>query len=71
MATRESPYYRRDIEGGKLTREEALELLECYRAKMSTDYQFLEGSRRELTSQAQYLPVTLGGRTRERHTIEL
>ena len=55
------PYYRRDIEGGKLTREEALELLECYRAKMSTDYQFLEGSRRELTSQAQYLPVTLGG----------
>ena len=55
------PYYRRDIDGGKLTREAVLELLECYRAKMSTDYQFLEGSRRELTSQAQYLPVTLGG----------
>ena len=55
------PYYRQDLEKGVLTPEEALELLECYRVKLSTDYQFLEGSRRELTSQAQYLPITLGG----------
>ena len=34
------PYYKRDIERGKLTREEALELLECYRVKMSSGRTF-------------------------------
>lgn len=55
------PYYRRDIAEGKLTKDEALELLECYRVKMGTAMEFLQGHLRELVSKAQYVTVTLGG----------
>ena len=59
------PFFRRDLDEGKLTREEVLELLECYRAKMSSEVQFLQSILRELTSQAQYFPLTLGGQNAE------
>lgn len=59
------PYYRRDIDTGRLTKEEALELLECYRVKMGTLQEFLQGPVRELSARAQYLPVTLGGQNSE------
>jgi pyruvate formate-lyase/glycerol dehydratase family glycyl radical enzyme len=57
------PYYKRDIEEGRLTREEAIELLECYRVKMSTFRSHERAVRRDLISEAQYLNVTLGGQT--------
>lgn len=58
------PYYKRDTEEGKLTREEAIELLECLRVKMSSQRQFVKLSDRERSSgEAQFHNVTLGGQT--------
>jgi len=58
------PYYRRDIEAGKLSREEAIEILECVRVKMSTLRHFNKKSFREYTSaEAQFHNITLGGQT--------
>jgi pyruvate formate-lyase/glycerol dehydratase family glycyl radical enzyme len=56
------PYFRRDIDGGTLTRERAVELLECLRVKMSSLRQF--GSRfftEGISGDAQFHNVTLGG----------
>ena len=58
------PCYKRDIEEGKLTKEEAIELLECLRIKMSSLRQFssrffIEG----MSGDAQFHNVTLGGQT--------
>jgi len=58
------PYYRRDIDEGRLTKEEAIELLECLRVKMSTQRNFSIKSFLEVTSgEAQFHNVTLGGHT--------
>lgn len=58
------PCFKRDIEEGKLTKEEAIELLECLRIKMSSLRQFssrffIEG----MSGDAQFHNVTLGGQT--------
>ena len=58
------PFYKRDIEEGKLSREEAIEILECLRAKMSTLRHFNKKSFRENTSaEAQFHNITLAGQT--------
>lgn len=58
------PYYKRDIEEGKLTREGAIEILECLRIKMSTLRHFNKKSFRENTSaEAQFHNITLAGQT--------
>jgi len=60
------PYYKADIEGGKLTREEAIEILECLRVKMSTLRHFNKKSFRENTSaEAQFHNITLAGQTHD------
>lgn len=58
------PYYKRDQEEGRLSREEALEILECLRVKMSTLRLFNGVAYNEIISgEAQYHNVTLGGQT--------
>lgn len=58
------PYYKRDIEEGRITRDEALDILECLRAKISTLRHFNVKSFREGTSaEAQFHNMTLGGQT--------
>ncbi len=58
------PYYRRDLETGKITKEEALDLLECFRVKMCTLRLFDGPIFNELVSgEAQYHNITLGGQT--------
>jgi pyruvate formate-lyase/glycerol dehydratase family glycyl radical enzyme len=58
------PYYKRDVEEGKLSRDEAVELLECLRDKMSTLRHYNKKSFRENTSaEAQFHNVTLAGQT--------
>lgn len=58
------PYYKRDIEGGRLTREETIELLECFRIKTSSQRQFTRLTERERHSgESQFHNVTLGGQT--------
>ena len=58
------PCFKRDMEEGRLTREEAIELLECLRVKVSSLRQFssrffIEG----MSGDAQFHNVTLGGQT--------
>ena len=56
------PYYQRDIEAGTLTREEALELLECFRVKLSSMRQFQSKMTAECRSgETQFHNCTLGG----------
>lgn len=56
------PYYKQDIENGTLTREEALELLECFRVKLSSMRQFDGRIAKEARSgETQFHNVTLGG----------
>jgi len=58
------PYYRRDIDEGKLTREEAIDILECLRVKMCSLRNFSIKSFLEVTSgEAQFHNITLGGQT--------
>jgi formate C-acetyltransferase len=58
------PFYLRDLEEGRLTREEALEILECLRVKMSTLRLFNGVGYNEIISgEAQYHNITLGGQT--------
>jgi len=58
------PYYRRDVDEGKLTEEEAIELLECLRVKMSALRDYATKFWREGTSgEAQFHNVVLGGQT--------
>jgi pyruvate formate-lyase/glycerol dehydratase family glycyl radical enzyme len=58
------PYYKHDIGAGNLTREEAIEILECLRVKMSTLRHFNKKSFRENTSaEAQFHNITLSGQT--------
>lgn len=58
------PYYRHDMDEGRLTREEAVEILECLRVKMSTQ-RLLNGIAYSeiISGEAQYHNVTLGGQT--------
>lgn len=58
------PYYKRDIEEGRLTKEEAIAILECLRVKMSTLRLFNGVLYNEtISGEAQYHNVTLGGQT--------
>jgi len=58
------PYYKRDMDEGRLTKEEAIDLLECFRVKMSTLRLFNDIHYHEIVSgEAQYHNVTLGGQT--------
>ena len=58
------PYYQKDIEEGRLTREEAIELLECLRCLFSCFRRFDEASHgtRE-TGEANWFNCMLGGQT--------
>jgi pyruvate formate-lyase/glycerol dehydratase family glycyl radical enzyme len=56
------PYYKRDLEEGKLNREGALELLECLRVKMSSGRRFRGAAvSRGFSGEAMFLNCTLGG----------
>jgi pyruvate formate-lyase/glycerol dehydratase family glycyl radical enzyme len=58
------PYYKRDIDDKKLTKEEAVELLECLRVKMSASRRFrAAGSRKGLSGESSFSNCTLGGQT--------
>jgi pyruvate formate-lyase/glycerol dehydratase family glycyl radical enzyme len=58
------PYYKSDIEEGRLTREEAIQLLECLRVKMSAGRRFRAASSHKVMSgEAMFLNCTLGGQT--------
>ena len=58
------PFFKRDSEAGKLTKEEAIELLECLRVKMSSLRQFSSRFFAEgMSGDAQFHNVTLGGQT--------
>lgn len=60
------PYYQKDIQSGRLTAEAALEILECFRVKMSTLRLLSSIKYNEIVSgEAQYHNVTLGGQTPE------
>ncbi|MBT8339243.1 MAG: hypothetical protein HKP58_12305 [Desulfatitalea sp.] len=57
------PFYQKDIEQGTLTRQEALEMLECYRIKVAQLRIAWPAIARDLTSQLMLVNVTLGGQT--------
>lgn len=60
------PYYKRDLEQGKLTREEAIEILECMRVKLSTQrFRFFRSvpSQESGSGDAQFHNVTISGET--------
>lgn len=56
------PYYKQDLENGTITREEALELMECFRVKLSSMRQFDSKITRQYRSgETQFHNCTLGG----------
>lgn len=58
------PYYKQDIEKGMLTREEAIEILECLRVKITSLRQFWpEFLRLAVAGEAEFHNCTLGGQT--------
>ena len=60
------PYYQHDMAAGILTNEEAVEILECFRVKLSTLRLFNTALLNEvLSGEAQYHNITLGGQTAE------
>ena len=61
------PYFRRDMESGALTRERALELLDCLWANIAqfVDLAISPGSRESGEGYAHWEAVTIGGQTRD------
>jgi len=60
------PYYKKDVEKGRLTQGEAIEILECLRPKMSSLRTFNAKHYRDAASgEAQYHNVNIGGQTAE------
>ena len=60
------PYYRRDIDAGILTKESALEILECLRVKLSSRREFHNATIRQGTNGGTiFHNCTLGGVTRD------
>ena len=58
------PYYKKDVEQGELEREDAIELLECFRVKMSALRHFYTACVRETSAgEVQFHNCTLGGQT--------
>ncbi len=58
------PYYKNDIEKGKITKEEVIELLECLRVKMSALRHFnIYYAQETMSGEAQWHNITLGGQT--------
>ncbi|MFC1534458.1 pyruvate formate lyase family protein, partial [Thermodesulfobacteriota bacterium] len=60
------PYYQRDMEEGRITNEDVIDLLECLRVKMSAFRKFRSTySLRGTSGEATFLNCTLGGQTVE------
>ena len=58
------PYYINDIKSGQITKEDAIEVLECLRIKLSSLLRFNAASVREGTSgETQFHNCTIGGQT--------
>ena len=58
------PYYKNDIESGMLTREEAVEILECFRVKQSSKRNFFNAAaKKALSGEVHLHNCTLGGIT--------
>ncbi|MFO7772779.1 MAG: pyruvate formate lyase family protein [Dehalococcoidia bacterium] len=58
------PYYKNDMETGRITQEEAIELLECLRIKMSMLRHFnIYYVQETMAAEAQWHNITLGGQT--------
>ena len=59
------PYYKKDIESGNLTKEQAMEILECLWVSMaqSMDLKFVNSS--SFDGYAHWEAVTIGGQTRD------
>jgi formate C-acetyltransferase len=58
------PYYRKDIEEGRLTREKAIELLELLRCQFSSYRVFTEAVHQQfIAADANWFNCTLGGQT--------
>jgi len=58
------PYYNEDVQKGELSKEETIELLECFRVKMSALRTFHTSYIRETaTGETQFHNCTLGGQT--------
>lgn len=56
------PYYKNDIEQGRLTRQQATEILECYRVKMSARRDMADNSIRQgVSGWTQFHNCTLAG----------
>ena len=60
------PYYKNDIESGVLTREEAVEILECFRVKQSSKRNFFNAAaKKALSGEVHLHNCTLGGITED------
>jgi pyruvate formate-lyase/glycerol dehydratase family glycyl radical enzyme len=59
------PYYKRDIEQGRITRDRAAELLSCLWLKFSTIHWLTRWSIVALTQTSNFQNVTIGGRDRD------
>ena len=58
------PYYKKNIDEGRLTREQAIELLECFRVKVTAERKVVPAHVREaVTGETQFYNCTLGGQT--------
>ncbi|MFH1032119.1 MAG: pyruvate formate lyase family protein [Chloroflexota bacterium] len=58
------PYYKKDTDEGKLTKEDVIELIECLRCKFTSKRQFLELTRRQgQAGETEFINCTLGGQT--------
>ncbi|MCL1828846.1 MAG: hypothetical protein FWG32_05035 [Oscillospiraceae bacterium] len=60
------PYYKNDIENGVMTREDAVEILECFRVKQSCKRNFFNAAaKRALSGEVHLHNCTLGGITKD------
>ncbi len=58
------PYYRKDVDEGRLTQEEAISLIECFRVKLNAFRRFeTVYSHKANDGEAQFQNCTLGGQT--------
>jgi len=60
------PYYKNDIDSGIITREEAVEILECFRVKQSSKRNFFNAAaKKALSGEVHLHNCTLGGVTED------
>ena len=60
------PFYGKDKSEGRVSREEALELMGCLWIKFNQNHRFMDLARIQATQASQYQNVTIGGRTMEK-----